>query len=122
MTCTMSFEELYQKLVSWGYKVTKEPMEQLPPGKIEMRYDMAMEPEDVAMTSYKVMHEITLRWLEEQPDNIATSIIALMKHLGGEYAYVQHFEIGKPKLERTNGTTYNVSIAVYWVQWVTIDI
>jgi len=118
---TISFEELYGKLVGWGYKVTKEPMEQLPTGKIEMRYDMAMEPEDVAMTSYKVMHEIALRWLESSPDTIAASIIKLMKYLGTEYAYEQHFEIGKPKLERSNGTMYNVSVSVYWVQWVTID-
>jgi len=118
----ISFDDIAAKLVTWGYQVTKEPMEQLPPGKIELRYDMALEPEDVAMTSYKVMHETTLRWLEASPTTIATTITHLMSHLGKEYCYEYHFEIGKPKLERTNGTMYNVSITVYWVQWLTIDI
>lgn len=119
---TISFDDIYDKLGQWGYQVTKEPMEQLPPGKIELRYDMALEPEDVAMTSYKVMHEVTLRWLEATPSTIATTITHLMGHFGKEYHICAHFEIGKPKIERTNGTMYNVSITVYWVQWLTVDI
>jgi hypothetical protein len=116
----ISFDDIYTKLVGWGYQVTKEPEESKPPGKIEMRYDMDMEPEDVAMSSYKVTHEVEFKWNELSPDNIAISVITLMGKLGTEYGPVLHFEIGKPKLIRSNGTLYLIQLSISWIQWVSI--
>ena len=118
---TISFEDVYQRLIGWGYKVTKEPMEQMPPGLIELRYDMDFEPEDVAMTSYKVVHMVVIRWTEAVPDTIAGSVILLMRRLGAAYDAQPHFEIAKPRLTRGNGTMYEVSMTVLWVQWLTIN-
>jgi thiamine kinase-like enzyme len=82
---------------------------------------MSLEPEDVAMTSYKVRHEVRFDWTEATPDPIATNIATLMRHLGLKYACENHFEIGPPKLMRGSGTTYQIQVAVFWVERLTID-
>jgi hypothetical protein len=119
---TISFTDVYTKLVGWGYQVTKEPMEQKPAGVIQMKYNMRFKPEDVAMTSYEVHHEIRLDWVEATPDTLADSTKTLMRHLGAEYDRENRFELGEPRFEQSNGTLYHVFITISWVEWWTVNI
>ena len=119
---TITVNELYADLISWGYDATLEPEEMKPPGRIGLTYDMGVKPEDVGMTSYEVKHKVMFDWTEAQPDTIATTITTLMGHLGLKYAMQDRFEIGDPKLVRGNGTMYKVMLPVYWIQWVTVNV
>ena len=118
---SLSFADLAVKLKGWGYKVSKDPKEQAVPGEIILKYDLDMEPEDISMSVYKVTHEIEMAWIELVPDAIAGNIAALMVHLGMQYSCESHFEIGRPKIDRGNGTTYVVKLSVSWVQWLTVQ-
>jgi len=118
---TISVTDIYNKLLLWGYEANLEPEYQKVPGKIGLTYDMGAFPEDVAMTSYEVTHKVILDWTEAQPDTIATTVTTLMGHLGVEYSMLNRFRFGDPKITRGNGTMYKVALAVYWVEWVTID-
>lgn len=118
----LTFDELAVRLAVWGYKVTKEPMEQRPPGMIELKYDMDMIPADVTCQEYKVTHEVELSFTAATPGGISGQIATLMGRLGKEYSAGNlHFEMGKPKLTRGNGTMYIVTIAVSWVTFQIVD-
>jgi hypothetical protein len=112
---TTTFNELYDKIVSYGYSVSKEIKEQINEGEIVMEFtSVDLKPESIDNSSYVATCIVTFKWIERDPGNVLPGIVAFLVKLGTDKWMENRFTFEPVKM-RLVGQTYRIGVPVKWV-------
>jgi len=115
-----SFNELYDKVVSYGYDVSREIEEHLDIGTIWMEFtNCDLKVESIDNSSYISTNVVTFYWIERDPGVIVTNIAAFLTKLGTDKWSENRFVFKRSGCKRV-GQTYRVFVPVEWVEVITL--
>jgi hypothetical protein len=117
---TTTFNELYDKLVEYGYNVSREIKEKIELGEVIMELaDVKLDVESIDNSSYIATTNVQFHWIERDPGVVLTDIVAFLVKLGTDKWTENRFVFGRPMVKRV-GQTYRVTVPVSWVEVVTL--
>lgn len=117
---TTTFNELYEKLVSYGYTVSREIKETIDLNEIIMELaDVKIDVETIDNASYVATTEVKFHWIERDPGVVLENIVAFLVKLGTDKYSENRFVFTRPTIKRV-GQTYRVTVPVSWVEIVTL--
>lgn len=117
---TTTFNELYDRMVVYGYNVSKEIKEQINEGEIWMEFtSVDLKVESIDNTSYVSHSSVTFYWIERDPGNVLPSIAAFLKKLNADKWMENRFTFEPVKMRRV-GQTYRIGVPVKWVETITL--
>jgi hypothetical protein len=112
---TTTFNELYDKMVSYGYNVSREIKEQINEGEIWMELtSIDLKPESIDNSSYVSTTIVTFQWIERDPGTILPNVVAFLVKLGTDKWMENRFTFEPVKVRRV-GQTYRIGVPVKWV-------
>lgn len=112
---TTTFNELYDRMVTYGLNVSKEIKEQINEGEIWMEFtSVDLEPESIENASYISHSVVTFYWIERDPGNVLPAIQAFLKRLNADKWMENRFTFEPVKMRRV-GQTYRIGVPVAWI-------
>lgn len=113
-----TFNELYERVASYGYSVSKEIMEQIPQGVIWMEMSRVdFKVESIENSSYEAKCTVTFYWTETDPGVLIDNMKAFLKKLNTDKWMENRFIFEHSGVRRV-GQTYRVFVPVSWVDIV----
>lgn len=117
---TTTFNELYDKMVAYGYNVSREIKEQINEGEIWMELtSIDLQVESIDNASYIADTVVTFYWIERDPGVVLPNVAAFLIKLNTDKWMENRFTFEPAKVKRV-GQTYRVSVPVSWVETITL--
>jgi hypothetical protein len=117
---TTTFNELYDRLVGYGYTVSREIKEQINPNEIVMELaDVKLDVETIDNSSYIATTMVKFNWIERDPGVVLSNIVAFLVKLDTDKYTENRFTFARPTVKLV-GQTYRVTVPVSWVEIVTL--